>query len=495
VPRVPTALRSPAAGVLAIATMLAFAFQGTRPLWEPDEGRYTNVALEMLRSGDFIVPRLHPELTHYTKPPLTYWTLAASIHALGRNAWASRVPIALVYLATVALMLSLGRRLTPGRAWLPALVYATMLLPFVAGNVVTTDTLLALGTGVAGVGFTAWLLGRPESRAGIRVMWLGYGLAFLTKGPPGLLTLPAFLLTAGIARTRSAPRLADPLGLALFAAIALPWFLLVVARDPALASYFVVDETLKRVGTGHHHRNAEWYGAFTVYVPTLLLGALPWTWWLLRGLPGAGRALKLLVRGRVAWVPVEDLLLGLWVAVPLTVFALARSRLAFYLLPVFMPLAVIAARRIPAAVGRTARSRFWLGAWMVLLLGAKLAATWVPAPGGNPRTLAAALRESIAGPVGEVVFVEMRPVYALSLYLDTTVERITLARPAPGVPPPLNSLDQELGEVEHDRVFVVEVGNAERFRAEADTLGFSAVPRGGVPGRGFYELVPRDPGS
>ena len=39
---------------LACALALGFAFQGSRGLWETDEGRYTQVAMEMLRSGDYI---------------------------------------------------------------------------------------------------------------------------------------------------------------------------------------------------------------------------------------------------------------------------------------------------------------------------------------------------------------------------------------------------------------------------------------------------------
>ncbi|MBK6435618.1 MAG: hypothetical protein IPF83_06940 [Rhodanobacteraceae bacterium] len=44
---------------LAFALAFGFAFQGSRGLWETDEGRYTQVAMEMLRSGDYITPRRH----------------------------------------------------------------------------------------------------------------------------------------------------------------------------------------------------------------------------------------------------------------------------------------------------------------------------------------------------------------------------------------------------------------------------------------------------
>jgi hypothetical protein len=74
--------------VVLLAGIMAFGFQGTRGLWDPDEGRYTNVALEMMQSGDYFQPHRHHETLHVTKPPVTYWALAASMQSLGRNEWA-----------------------------------------------------------------------------------------------------------------------------------------------------------------------------------------------------------------------------------------------------------------------------------------------------------------------------------------------------------------------------------------------------------------------
>src|SRR6478735_10066666 len=89
----------PSAWLLAVALLvLAFAFQGARGLLQPDEGRYTAVALRMIESGDWMHPELNHKLPHYTKPPVTYWAVAASLDVFGRSEWAARLPANLAFL-------------------------------------------------------------------------------------------------------------------------------------------------------------------------------------------------------------------------------------------------------------------------------------------------------------------------------------------------------------------------------------------------------------
>ena len=45
-------VRSPTFLIAALAIVLSLLFLGQRGIWDPDEGRYTNVALHMLDSGD-----------------------------------------------------------------------------------------------------------------------------------------------------------------------------------------------------------------------------------------------------------------------------------------------------------------------------------------------------------------------------------------------------------------------------------------------------------
>jgi 4-amino-4-deoxy-L-arabinose transferase-like glycosyltransferase len=112
-------MRRPPWWLLALLVLMAFAFQGTRGLWEPDEGRYTATGINMLKSGDWLVPTVDGERPHLTKPPITYWAIAASVGALGYNEWAARLPGALAFVGTGLLVFGLGRRFCPARPWLP----------------------------------------------------------------------------------------------------------------------------------------------------------------------------------------------------------------------------------------------------------------------------------------------------------------------------------------------------------------------------------------
>ena len=110
--------------ILLLASLMALAFQGSRGLMEPDEGRYSNVALQILQHDDWISLYRSRDSLHFTKPPLTYWLMAASVSVFGHNEFALRLPNALAFVLTVFLAFQLGRVLVPKRPWLPALFYA-----------------------------------------------------------------------------------------------------------------------------------------------------------------------------------------------------------------------------------------------------------------------------------------------------------------------------------------------------------------------------------
>src|SRR5262245_34530661 len=329
-------------GLLVTAILFAVLLQGARSLWDPDEGRYVAVALGMVDSGDWWSPRLNHELLHYSKPPLTYWAIAAAVEALGHSEAAVRLPWALAFVGTITLVAAMARRLAPGTGILAPVVYATSILPFVAMNVVTPDTLLAFAIALGMYGLVELEFADAPPRHGRLVLWSGFGLAFLCKGPPGLLPLLAVALLAMRRRDllRGPRRIVSLSSMLLFLIVALGWYAHEVALHPGLAAYLLGREVVGRVTSGSFGRNPGWVGLATTYLPVMAVGMLPW-------LPVA---LVLWLRRRPATRDSSQshqrLLLWGWLLLPMLVFALVQSRLPLYLLPSAVPAALLIARGI-----------------------------------------------------------------------------------------------------------------------------------------------------
>ncbi len=418
----PSRARPPRAVVLVFALIAAsVALQGWRALWEPDEGRYVQVALQMLRSGDWLHPALHPDQPHYTKPPMTYWAIATSLSLFGRHEWAARLPANLAFLLTAGLVGLIARRLG-GVGWRAALVFGTCLLPFLARNIVTTDSLLTFfeTAGMAGLIAAATANTTDRRRLWSLLGWLAFGLAFLTKGPPALLPLLGLALWAGLGR-RGWQWLIDPLGMLVFLATALSWFAAVIIGQPALLSYFFWDEVAARLLSAGHDRNPQWYGPFKVYLPALLLGALPWTWVMLRR--GWELSRELAARGWRQWIRRDDtdLLLLAWFLLPLLIFSLSRSRLHLYVLPLMVPAALWIERALGEAFPGQ-RTRAALVVWTVGLASLFVVAT---SHGGDrdDRLMARWVADTVPSEVEELVFLDGPPAWGLSFYLDLLVRK------------------------------------------------------------------------
>ncbi len=407
---------------LIVVALASFPFIGARGIWEPDEGRYTAVALEMLRSRDWVHPALNHEQPHFTKPPITYWSIAGSVALLGRSEAAVRLPSALAFGLTAFAVGAIAARISRGRGIASTVIYATATLPFIAANLVTTDTLLTLFVTVAVLMFVrGWRRFDALPEAGCRRlaligMWGSFGIAFLTKGPPALLMLlPIVAVVWRFDGPRHVARLFNPFGVLTFVMVGGSWFAFVVVKDPALATYFFQHELYGRAFTSEHHRNSEWYMAF-MYPLIMLGGLLPWSLgWLSRRARGWHRGL---------WSDPARLLLALWVTLPLFVFMLVQSRMPLYVLPLAAPLAIASARL---------ESLEWLtrpGSWrailtFVLVLLSVRFGSGVITSSRDARALAERL--AVSPDVDEIGFVDARARYGLTLYTGIPVEQLYLS--------------------------------------------------------------------
>lgn len=368
-------LNRPASRPLLVFIVLfaALVLYGYSPwgLWETDEGRYADVARSMLERGDFITPRING-VVFLDKPPLVYWTTAASLALFGnRESWA-RFPQLLFAGGTLLVIHRIGVLLYDRRrALITTLVLATSVGFFAGSHILTLD--LALTFFVA-LTLLAFLKATRETAASHRwylLMFAASAGGMLTKGLIGVLlpcmTIASYLTFRGEwRRMREIPWF---MGTLLFAVIATPWYLAVSMANPEFPRYFFLHEHLARFATGVHGREGGWL----YYLGAMGVGFFPWCMASPLFLIRTGRRDTLLVsRPRSE----GSALILSWLIPGLLFFTIARSKLPLYVLPLY-PAAALA---LAAPLGRHSRAEegsrrllWWLAVGpMVLIAGAAI---------------------------------------------------------------------------------------------------------------------------
>lgn len=300
-------------------------------LMDPDEGRYAEVAREMITTGDFVTPHLN-FVKFFDKPPFLYWLTSASFFLFGQNEFAARLAPAICGILSVGIVFLFSSNLYGKRAGgISSLVLGTSLLYFALAHVAITDMPLTFCITLSLAGF---YLGQRGKSAWMAGFYGGMGLGLLAKGLIGvILPLGTVLIWIFLTRDRQALRSLFSLkGVAFAAAISLPWFLLVCSRNPDFFEYFFVRQHFIRYLTTVDNR----YEPFWFFLPVILFGFLPWTGFLLKSLLSffAPR------RGMLKTRP-DQLFLFVWAIFVILFFSFSKSKLIPYVLPAFPPLAML----------------------------------------------------------------------------------------------------------------------------------------------------------
>ncbi len=291
------------------------------PLYDTSEPRYAEVARIMAQSEDWITPWFSAGVPFWGKPPLSFWAQALSMKAFGFTEFAARFPSWLCLLLSNGILVTGLRSLRGPRVALwTAIIYSTCVLVYISSGAVLTDPFLALGTTLSMVSFAMVAQGcnhtladqagnqhvKSDGRQKARCsLWWQYGfflglaIGLLAKGP-----LAAVLIFAPIAVwyafNRKTADLAKSLpwgkGLALVAALSLPWYILAEIKTPGFLDYFIVGEHFRRFLDpgwsgdlyGTAHRQAR--GMIWVY---WLQASFPWGVLMLAVIIGAFRSSRL----------------------------------------------------------------------------------------------------------------------------------------------------------------------------------------------------------
>ncbi|RMH15499.1 MAG: glycosyltransferase family 39 protein [Gammaproteobacteria bacterium] len=248
------------------------------PLFDVDEGAFSEASREMLVSGDFISPRLD-QAPRFDKPILIYWLQSASLALFGINEFAARLPAALATCGWALLVWAFLFRVGhASKGPVAALILTTCMEISVLGKAATADTLLNLF--LCAALFSWYLYLRHSSRKYLYLAFLFMSLGFLTKGPVAVV-LPAgitFLYT--LSSQQSIPLRTwlrawlNPIGLLIFLLIAMPWYIAEYQRDgfDFVVGFFFKHNLGRFSQAMETHSGPWWY-----YLPVILIGLLPYS--------------------------------------------------------------------------------------------------------------------------------------------------------------------------------------------------------------------------
>jgi len=331
------------AALALAAVFISFFFNlHAVPLFDLDEGAFSEATREMLERGDYISTWLNGA-PRYDKPILIYWLQAASVSLFGINEFAFRLPSALAATGWVAAVFAFTRRMRDARtAWYAAIMTATCLQISLIGRAAIADALLNLW--LALTMFAAYLYYSDRRQRWLLAAFAGMGLGMLTKGPVAvLIPLAVSLLFFALrGEWKTWLRAAfNPWGIALFLLIALPWYVAQYLKEGQafLDGFFFTHNVGRFQGPMEGHG-----GSLLYYLPVLLVGLLPYTTVALTTL---GR-LRGLLRD-----PLNQYLL-LWTGFVVAFFSLSGTKLPHYVIYGYTGLIIVMAGRLDEVRSRVA---------------------------------------------------------------------------------------------------------------------------------------------
>jgi len=346
---------------LAMAILISFMSLGSMPLMDADEGAFTEATREMFERRDFLATYLNGQPRH-DKPILFYWLQAASIAVFGLNEFAARLPSVLSGLVWAGSIIWFCRQL--GHTTQTALIAGLMLLSSlhlgVIIKVATADALLNAWLALAMFHLIVFL--HRNTPVNLRYAALFTALGFLTKGPIALIVPAGFLLIHSLMERNIQVLLrivADRWSGLIFAAIALPWYVVITLRDGGefLKGFFLHHNIDRFNETMESHGGPIYY-----YLPVAILALLPYS----------VLFVPLTLRAKQLWHEPLTRQLLIWFLLVWALFSVSSTKLPHYLIYGYSGLIVLLANELEQC-----RYQRWLFVPALLLSLAFLALPWI----------------------------------------------------------------------------------------------------------------------
>ncbi len=333
---------------IKIALLLAlfisfFATLGWLPLFDLDEGAFSEATREMLESGNFLTTYLNGEL-RFDKPIFIYWFQALSVKIFGLNEFAVRLPSAIAGALWVgATYLFTKRYADSKRAFIASFIMIASLQITIIAKAAIADALLNLFIALAM--FSLYRLYETRENRFIFFTYLFVGLGALTKGPVAIMIpmVVSFLLFMIKGEWKFwLKSVFNPLGIGIFLLVAAPWYVLeyMDQGEKFINGFFFKHNISRFNGAMEGH-----YGSLVYYIPVFLIGLLPFT----------TLYIKVLVKVKTLFKNDLHLFLIIWFLFVFIFFSFSGTKLPHYVIYGYTPLFVLV-----GLLWQERMSSFWL---------------------------------------------------------------------------------------------------------------------------------------
>ncbi len=315
-----------------IPLILYIGLLSTMPQMEPDEARYSLIASAMNESGNYITPHIK-NTVYLEKPPLVSWVTAVAFKIFGETDFSARLFAALCAWGCILLVYFTGRHFRDEKTGLYAAAILTVsCFHFMLGRLNILDMPLTFF-----ICLSIWLgylaLKRQNKKYLFYLFYFVCALTFLTKGLIGVVfpfaILIIWLLWTG--QWRNILLLFSPVGILIFIITVCPWLILAQKENSDFLWFFFVREHFLRFTTKMHGKTEPFY----YYLPIIIGGTIPWSVYVIKA--WKNRSFKESFFNRD-----ENKLLVVWFLFIFLFYTLSSSKLATYIAPLFLPLALFA---------------------------------------------------------------------------------------------------------------------------------------------------------
>ena len=317
-----------------LGAVLYFIGNWAIAITDPVESNYTQTALEMLESGDYVSPRIFGHYW-YDKPIFFYLELIAAFSMFGVNEFAARFFPGLFGILGLWMTYGFARRIYNAKTGLySAIILGTCFEYWLLSKTVITDLTLFVFFNAVLVFF---YIGYTSSNKNWYILcYIFSALAVLTKGPIGLL-LPGFVVTVFIVLKRDFKEILNMKlwGFLVFAIVAGSWYYAMYQLHGRefIDTFLGIHNVLRATVSEHPQWDVWWY-----YTMIFFAGFLPWCF----VLPAV--IIKYVKRRELPSLDQNKLFLLIWAISINGFYQLMATKYTTYTLPGLLPIAILTAR-------------------------------------------------------------------------------------------------------------------------------------------------------